>query len=100
MLDQLSGGRVARGRSRHLAVRAPDLRPRRRHFVRYAAEGTIDHLVVNVPFGDMVRDEARRTLDGFVEEVMPAVRAASSPYARTGWPPRTSTRSGAPRSPG
>ena len=51
----------------------------REHFVRYAAEGTIDYLVVNVPFGDMTRDEAQRTLDAFVEEVMPAVRAAARP---------------------
>jgi hypothetical protein len=51
----------------------------REHFVRYAAEGTIDYLVVNVPFGDMTRDEAQRTLDAFVEEVMPGVRAAAQP---------------------
>ena len=51
----------------------------REHFVRYAAEGTVDYLVINVPFGDMTHDEAERTLDAFVEEVVPAVRAAGQP---------------------
>ena len=34
-----------------------------------------NYLVINVPFGDMSRDEAQRTLDAFIAEVMPAVRA-------------------------
>jgi alkanesulfonate monooxygenase SsuD/methylene tetrahydromethanopterin reductase-like flavin-dependent oxidoreductase (luciferase family) len=46
-------------------------------FVAYAAEGTANYIVVNVPFGDMTRAEAERTLDAFVAEVMPAVRAAA-----------------------
>jgi alkanesulfonate monooxygenase SsuD/methylene tetrahydromethanopterin reductase-like flavin-dependent oxidoreductase (luciferase family) len=46
----------------------------REHFVRYAAERTIDYLVINVPFGDMTQAEAERTLDAFVAEVMPALR--------------------------
>ena len=44
-------------------------------FVSYAAEGNANYVVVNVPFGDMTRAEAERTLDAFVAEVMPAVRA-------------------------
>jgi alkanesulfonate monooxygenase SsuD/methylene tetrahydromethanopterin reductase-like flavin-dependent oxidoreductase (luciferase family) len=47
----------------------------RDHFVRYAAEGNANYLVVNVPFGDMTLAEAERTLDAFIGEVMPAVRA-------------------------
>jgi alkanesulfonate monooxygenase SsuD/methylene tetrahydromethanopterin reductase-like flavin-dependent oxidoreductase (luciferase family) len=47
----------------------------RDHYVRYAAEGGVDYIVINVPFGDMTRAEAERTLDAFVAEVMPAVRA-------------------------
>jgi alkanesulfonate monooxygenase SsuD/methylene tetrahydromethanopterin reductase-like flavin-dependent oxidoreductase (luciferase family) len=49
----------------------------REHFVRYAAEGNVNYLVINVPFGDMTHAEAERTLDAFVSEVMPAVRAAA-----------------------
>jgi alkanesulfonate monooxygenase SsuD/methylene tetrahydromethanopterin reductase-like flavin-dependent oxidoreductase (luciferase family) len=44
-------------------------------FVAYAAEGNANYLVINVPFGDMSQDEARRTLDAFIAEVMPAARA-------------------------
>ena len=50
----------------------------RDHYVRYAAEGTVNYLVVNVPFGDMTFAEAEYTLDAFIGEVMPAVRAAVS----------------------
>jgi alkanesulfonate monooxygenase SsuD/methylene tetrahydromethanopterin reductase-like flavin-dependent oxidoreductase (luciferase family) len=49
----------------------------RGHFVRYVAEGNVDYLVINVPFGDMTHAEAERTLDAFIGEVMPAVREAS-----------------------
>jgi alkanesulfonate monooxygenase SsuD/methylene tetrahydromethanopterin reductase-like flavin-dependent oxidoreductase (luciferase family) len=49
----------------------------REHFVRYAAQGTIDYLVINVPFGDMTPAEADRTLELFIGEVMPAVRRAA-----------------------
>jgi alkanesulfonate monooxygenase SsuD/methylene tetrahydromethanopterin reductase-like flavin-dependent oxidoreductase (luciferase family) len=47
----------------------------REHYVRYAAEGHANYIVVNVPFGDMTHAEAERTLDAFITEVMPAVRA-------------------------
>jgi alkanesulfonate monooxygenase SsuD/methylene tetrahydromethanopterin reductase-like flavin-dependent oxidoreductase (luciferase family) len=47
----------------------------RDHYVRYAAEGTVNYIVINVPFGDMTFAEARRTLDAFITVVMPAVRA-------------------------
>jgi alkanesulfonate monooxygenase SsuD/methylene tetrahydromethanopterin reductase-like flavin-dependent oxidoreductase (luciferase family) len=50
----------------------------RDHYVRYAAEGTVDYIVVNVPFGDMTFAEAEYTLDAFIGEVMPAVRDAVS----------------------
>jgi alkanesulfonate monooxygenase SsuD/methylene tetrahydromethanopterin reductase-like flavin-dependent oxidoreductase (luciferase family) len=49
----------------------------RDHYVRYAAEGAVNYIVINVPFGDMTRAEAERTLDAFVAEVMPAVREAA-----------------------
>jgi alkanesulfonate monooxygenase SsuD/methylene tetrahydromethanopterin reductase-like flavin-dependent oxidoreductase (luciferase family) len=46
----------------------------RDHFVRYAAQGTVNYLVINVPFGDMAHGEAEQTLDAFIAEVMPALR--------------------------
>jgi alkanesulfonate monooxygenase SsuD/methylene tetrahydromethanopterin reductase-like flavin-dependent oxidoreductase (luciferase family) len=49
----------------------------REHFARYAAEGNVDYLVINVPFGDMTHDEAERTLEAFVDHVMPAARSAA-----------------------
>jgi alkanesulfonate monooxygenase SsuD/methylene tetrahydromethanopterin reductase-like flavin-dependent oxidoreductase (luciferase family) len=49
----------------------------REHYVRYAAEGNANYIVINVPFGDMTHAEAERTLDAFIGEVMPAVRAAA-----------------------
>ena len=48
----------------------------RDYYVRYAAEGHANYIVINVPFGDMTPEEANRTLDAFIAEVMPAVRAA------------------------
>jgi alkanesulfonate monooxygenase SsuD/methylene tetrahydromethanopterin reductase-like flavin-dependent oxidoreductase (luciferase family) len=50
----------------------------RDHYVRYAAEGNANYIVINVPFGDMTFAEAERTLDAFVAEVMPAVREAAA----------------------
>jgi alkanesulfonate monooxygenase SsuD/methylene tetrahydromethanopterin reductase-like flavin-dependent oxidoreductase (luciferase family) len=47
----------------------------RDHYVGYAATGGVNYIVINAPFGDMTRAEAERTLDAFVAEVMPAVRA-------------------------
>jgi alkanesulfonate monooxygenase SsuD/methylene tetrahydromethanopterin reductase-like flavin-dependent oxidoreductase (luciferase family) len=49
----------------------------RDHYVRYAAQGAVNYVVINVPFGDMTFAEAERTLDAFVGEVMPAVREAA-----------------------
>jgi alkanesulfonate monooxygenase SsuD/methylene tetrahydromethanopterin reductase-like flavin-dependent oxidoreductase (luciferase family) len=49
----------------------------REHYVRYAAEGNANYIVINVPFGDMTPAEAEYTLDAFIAEVMPAVRAAA-----------------------
>jgi alkanesulfonate monooxygenase SsuD/methylene tetrahydromethanopterin reductase-like flavin-dependent oxidoreductase (luciferase family) len=50
----------------------------RERFVRYAAEGHANYIVVNVPFGDMTHAEAERTLDAFIAEVMPAIRAVEA----------------------
>jgi alkanesulfonate monooxygenase SsuD/methylene tetrahydromethanopterin reductase-like flavin-dependent oxidoreductase (luciferase family) len=50
----------------------------REHYIRYTAEGAVDYIVVNVPFGDMTFAEAEYTLDAFIGEVMPAVREAVS----------------------
>jgi alkanesulfonate monooxygenase SsuD/methylene tetrahydromethanopterin reductase-like flavin-dependent oxidoreductase (luciferase family) len=50
----------------------------RDHYVAVAEEAAVDAIVINVPFGDMTVAEAERTLDAFVAEVMPAVRAAAA----------------------
>ena len=39
------------------------------------AAGRVDHLVIQVPTGDMTLDEAKRTLDLFCSEVQPALEA-------------------------
>lgn len=67
---------VERGGSDVLVCGSPETV--RDHYVRYAAEGHANYIVINVPFGDMTFDEADRTLDLFISEVMPAVRAAAN----------------------
>jgi alkanesulfonate monooxygenase SsuD/methylene tetrahydromethanopterin reductase-like flavin-dependent oxidoreductase (luciferase family) len=51
----------------------------RDYYVQYAAEGNANYMVLNLPFGDMSIDEANRTLDLFISEVLPAVRAVTEP---------------------
>lgn len=41
-----------------------------------ADAGRVDHLIIQVPTGDMTYDEARRTLDLFCSEVQPQLQAA------------------------
>jgi alkanesulfonate monooxygenase SsuD/methylene tetrahydromethanopterin reductase-like flavin-dependent oxidoreductase (luciferase family) len=50
----------------------------RDYYVRYAAEGNANYIVINVPFGDMTYAEAEHTLDAFIDEVLPAVRAVAA----------------------
>lgn len=50
----------------------------REYFEEYVAEGAVNYLIINLPFGDMTMEEANRAIDLFVEEVMPAVRAAAA----------------------
>jgi alkanesulfonate monooxygenase SsuD/methylene tetrahydromethanopterin reductase-like flavin-dependent oxidoreductase (luciferase family) len=51
----------------------------RDYYLEYIGEGNVNYVVVNLPYGDMTIDEARRTLDLFVDEVMPAVRGVAEP---------------------
>ena len=55
-----------------LVVGSPDTV--RDYFREYAKEGNVDYLVVGLPFGDMTHDEAMRSLQLFIGEVIPAVR--------------------------
>jgi alkanesulfonate monooxygenase SsuD/methylene tetrahydromethanopterin reductase-like flavin-dependent oxidoreductase (luciferase family) len=50
----------------------------REYFEQYVSEGAVNYIIVNMPFGDMTMDEANRSLDLFIDEVMPAVRAAAA----------------------
>ncbi len=47
----------------------------RDYFVDYVGEGNVNYLILYLQFGDITSEEANRTLDLFVSEVMPAVRA-------------------------
>ena len=46
----------------------------RDYYVEHARRGVANYFILMLPFGDMTGEEARRTLEGFVAEVMPAVR--------------------------
>ena len=56
----------------------------RDHYVRHAAEGNANYIVINLPFGDMTFAEAERTLDAFVAEVVPAIRALDDRVSSSG----------------
>ena len=45
----------------------------RDHLVETYADGRTDYLVLQLPTGDMTFDEAKRTLEVFIDEVMPAL---------------------------
>jgi len=53
----------------------------RDYYVEYASEGNTNYIVIKVPWGDMTIEEGERTLDLFIDEVLPAVRAATEPAA-------------------
>ncbi len=50
----------------------------RDYYVQYVSEGNVNYIVIGMPFGDMTMEEANRSLDLFIGEVMPAVRAAAA----------------------
>jgi alkanesulfonate monooxygenase SsuD/methylene tetrahydromethanopterin reductase-like flavin-dependent oxidoreductase (luciferase family) len=56
----------------------------REYFTRYAAEGNVNYIVVNVPFGDMTLAQAERTLAAFIADVMPAIRAVEDSASPSG----------------
>ena len=46
----------------------------RDYYVEQARRGIANYFILMLPFGDMTSEEARKTLDGFIAEVIPAVR--------------------------
>ncbi len=46
----------------------------RDYYVEQARRGIANYFILMLPFGDMTNDEARKTLDSFIAEVIPAVR--------------------------
>lgn len=46
----------------------------RDYYVEQAERGIANYFILMLPFGDMTTEEADRTLDGFISEVIPAVR--------------------------
>ena len=54
----------------------------RDYYVEQARRGIANYFILMLPFGDMTSEEARRTLDGFITEVIPAVREVQTAAAR------------------
>jgi alkanesulfonate monooxygenase SsuD/methylene tetrahydromethanopterin reductase-like flavin-dependent oxidoreductase (luciferase family) len=50
----------------------------RDYYVDQAQRGLTNYFILMLPFGDMTRDEEDATLDAFINEVIPAVRAVES----------------------
>ena len=46
----------------------------RDYYVEQARRGIANYFMLMLPFGDMSDEEASRTLEGFIDEVIPAVR--------------------------
>jgi alkanesulfonate monooxygenase SsuD/methylene tetrahydromethanopterin reductase-like flavin-dependent oxidoreductase (luciferase family) len=46
----------------------------REYFLQYVSEGNVNYIVVRPNFGDTTAEEANRTLEYFIAEVMPAVQ--------------------------
>ena len=47
----------------------------RDYYVDYVSEGAVNYIILGLPFGGMTIEEANRSLDLFISEVMPAIRA-------------------------
>ena len=50
----------------------------RDYYVEQAQRGVANYFILMTPFGDMTSEEAWFTLDSFIDEVIPAVRAAEA----------------------
>jgi len=48
----------------------------RDYYVEHAARGVANYFMLMLPFADMTAEEADRTLEGFIDSVIPAVREA------------------------
>ena len=53
----------------------------RDYYVEQARRGIANYFILMLPFGDMTSEEAGRTLDGFIAEVVPAVREVQTAAA-------------------
>jgi alkanesulfonate monooxygenase SsuD/methylene tetrahydromethanopterin reductase-like flavin-dependent oxidoreductase (luciferase family) len=54
----------------------------REYFIKQARSGVANYFALMLPFGDMTSEEARKTLDSFIAEVIPAVRGVESAPTR------------------
>ena len=54
----------------------------RDYYVEQARRGIANYFILMLPFGDMTSEEAGRTLDGFIADVVPAVREVQTAAAR------------------
>lgn len=53
----------------------------RDYYVEQARRGTANYFILMLPFGDMTNEEAWKTLDSFIGEVIPAVREVETATA-------------------
>ena len=53
----------------------------RDYYVEQARRGIANYFILMLPFGDMSQEETRTTLDGFISEVIPAVREVQTATA-------------------
>lgn len=54
----------------------------RDYYVEHARSGLANYFILMLPFGDMTGEETWRTLEGFIGEVIPAVREVETATAR------------------
>jgi alkanesulfonate monooxygenase SsuD/methylene tetrahydromethanopterin reductase-like flavin-dependent oxidoreductase (luciferase family) len=55
----------------------------RDHYVERVQSGIPNYFILMLPFGDMTNEETERTLEGFINEVIPAVREAEAAVSST-----------------
>ena len=75
-LQKVFGSAERAEKAGSLVVGSPDTV--REYFTQYASEGQTEYIVTALPFGDMTHQEAMRSLQLLIDEVIPAVRSVGS----------------------
>jgi hypothetical protein len=53
----------------------------RDYYLEHARRGVANYFMLMLPFADLTHEEATRTLEGFIDSVIPAVREAETAAA-------------------